>query len=351
MVTHKRGERLELSLLWETVAKLAETATKTLYKPPHVLELEYGACRIAFFYELDAEGNKNGIKKRYISWKFEDPDIDAGKLSASGVEIKRRGSMAFVRDTYADIVDKTFCHCVQDGKVVAQNRQEMQQAALDVLRKQIEALEKKTLGKEKFEYTRGLTTDPSEYKNQAVPHVQAALQEIEATKKGILPFATEAGQRIKFVPCYKRQDMFDLRKAKNHKKRKASECAVSSRLFDPDKHILDRMKAMQDLTNPICQLMQPLGIDPTCMIETTAKKVRAEDSKSGFIFGQTFSGTDVPLEKCLCKPSPPRKKPQQTTMDNRKIRLKKRKPWMSTAKKAKKVRIPEKKPDIRTFFT
>ena len=100
-VRHKHKKPFDIEELWAKVATMADVATKTLYNPsyitdpkwktPHVLELEYSTCKIAWFYEVDKDtGIKTGIKKRYISMKFMKPDMTCGKLSANGVEIKRR---------------------------------------------------------------------------------------------------------------------------------------------------------------------------------------------------------------------------------------------------------------------
>lgn len=122
---HKHKKPFDIKELWAKVATMADVATETLYNPPyitdpdwktpHVLELEYGTCKIAWFYEVDKDtGEKKGVKKRYvniahmyvmcictystclftfryISLKFMEPDMTKGKLSANGVEIKRRG--------------------------------------------------------------------------------------------------------------------------------------------------------------------------------------------------------------------------------------------------------------------
>lgn len=101
-VRHKNKKPFDIKELWAKVSKMADVATETLYNPsyitdpdwktPHVLELEYGTCKIAWFYEIDPyTEEKNGVKKRYISFKFMKPDMTCGKLSANGVEIKRRG--------------------------------------------------------------------------------------------------------------------------------------------------------------------------------------------------------------------------------------------------------------------
>lgn len=90
-ITDKHGNELRIGKAWKLADKLAKTCTEKLYNWPHVLELEYGTCCIAWFYELNEYFDEKGIKKRYISWKFMYPDMRAGKLSANGVEIKRRG--------------------------------------------------------------------------------------------------------------------------------------------------------------------------------------------------------------------------------------------------------------------
>lgn len=91
-IRHKHKKEFGIKELWAKVAEMADVATKTLYNPPHNLELEYGTCKIAWFYEIDPDTNeKIGVKKRYISLKFMKPDMACGKLSANGVEIKRRG--------------------------------------------------------------------------------------------------------------------------------------------------------------------------------------------------------------------------------------------------------------------
>jgi hypothetical protein len=226
-------------------------------------------------------------------------------LSANGVEIKRRGSMLFVRDTYQDIVNTVFGEVIKDGKHVLEDTEVTQRRAFNVLKSKLQSLEANKLKVDMFEYSRGLTTNPDEYKNPNQPHVQAAIQEIKAAEAGILAEPAQAGDRIRFVSCYKSQNMYDLRKKKDHKKRKTSECAVSSKLYDPKKHIIDRKKATDDLMNPLSQIMQPLGLNPRPMIEATAKRVRTEDSRQSVLNNKPTGVHTISFEECQFEYNPP----------------------------------------------
>jgi hypothetical protein len=102
-LTQKDGKELTIQRAWKMADELAQSCTATLYNAPHNLELEYGTCKIAWFYELNKKTfDKVGIKKRYISWKFMKPDMSSGKLSASGVEIKRRGMYVSVQMVFSE---------------------------------------------------------------------------------------------------------------------------------------------------------------------------------------------------------------------------------------------------------
>lgn len=292
--------------------KLADTCTKTLYNWPHVLELEYGTCCIAWFYELDEYFEQIGIKKRYISWKFMVPDMRAGKLSANGVEIRRRGSMRFVRTAYQNIVDEVWGKCVVDGKMADVDKKARQERALGVLRTQLLKLEKHEIGVDEFVYTQGLTSAPAEYKNQAKPHVQAAIQEIQAYERGELDWAPQPGNRVAFVPIFK-----------GVQKRNKAERVVSRRLYDPTKHVLDRGQAAEDVINPLNQVLQPLQLCADAMATTTQKWCRGRDAKNQ----ATHAGggvQTVTFDKCLLKEPPPAKATQPTINKQGAIRMKAR---------------------------
>lgn len=77
-VRHKHKKPFDIEELWAKVATMADVATETLYTPsyitdpnwktPHVLELEYGTCKVAWFYEVDKDTHeKKGVKKRYVN--------------------------------------------------------------------------------------------------------------------------------------------------------------------------------------------------------------------------------------------------------------------------------------------
>lgn len=295
-IRHKHKKPFDIKELWKKVEVMADTATRTLYNPPHNLELEYGTCKIAWFYEIDKKTKqKKGVKKRYISWKFMKPDMSCGKLSANGVEIKRRGSVQFVRTVYQAIVDSIWKNAVKDGKVVAEDTETTQRRAIDVYKKHLVDMENKQVPLEEFVYSRGLTSHPSKYKNQATPHVQCALQEIKAFNEGRLTTCPQAGDRVKFVPVLRT----------NMKKRKASECVVSAKLFDPKKDTLDRKKVIDDLVNPLSQVMQSVMLNPAPMAIASARKCRAYDSRQSMI--RDSGASAVKFEKCVIV-SPPKKK-------------------------------------------
>lgn len=295
-IRHKHKKPFDIKELWKKVEVMADTATRTLYNPPHNLELEYGTCKIAWFYEIDKKTKqKKGVKKRYISWKFMKPDMSCGKLSANGVEIKRRGSVQFVRTVYQAIVDSIWKHAVKDGKVVAEDTETTQRRAIEVYKKHLVDMENKEVPLEEFVYSRGLTSHPNKYKNQATPHVQCALQEIKAFNEGRLTTCPQAGDRVKFVPVLRT----------NMKKRKASECVVSAKLFNPKTDTLDRKKVIDDLVNPLSQVMQSVMLDPAPMAIASARKCRAYDSRQSMI--RDSGARDVKFEKCVIV-SPPKKK-------------------------------------------
>jgi DNA polymerase elongation subunit (family B) len=295
-IRHKHKKPFDIKELWKKVEVMADTATRTLYNPPHNLELEYGTCKIAWFYEIDKKTKqKKGVKKRYISWKFMKPDMSCGKLSANGVEIKRRGSVQFVRTVYQAIVDSIWKHAVKDGKVVAEDTETTQRRAIEVYKKHLVDMENKEVPLEEFVYSRGLTSHPNKYKNQATPHVQCALQEIKAFDEGRLTTCPQAGDRVKFVPILRT----------NMKKRKASECVVSAKLFDPKTDTLDRKKVIDDLVNPLSQVMQSVMLDPAPMAIASARKCRAYDSRQSMI--RDSGASDVKFKKCVIV-SPPKKK-------------------------------------------
>ena len=343
-LTHKRKAELPIEKAWEMASTMAEVATTTLYNPPHKLELEYGTCKIAWFYELDEDNNKIGIKKRYISTKFMEPDMTSGKLSASGVEIKRRGSISFVRTVYQHIVDAVWGHSTQDGKVVAEDTETTQRRVVEVYRADLVAMEEHQVDPKEFAYTRGLTTNPNEYKNPNQPHVQAAIQEIEACDRGDLPAAPQAGDRISFVPIYRKRKFLDP------KYRKSAECVVSSQLYDPSKHVLDRKKAIDDLVNPVGQVMQPLMLDPGPMARASALKCRADDAGQTQL-DQNGGAKRVRFEACLLKDPVKRKADQQTLAVGRHVpRTIVRRKGMHKAKIVRKKRAKVVLPSIKTFF-
>ncbi len=80
-VRHKHKKPFDIEELWTKVSTMADVATETLYNPsyitdpnwktPHVMELEYGTCKIAWFYEVDKDTfEKNGVKKRYTNCEY-----------------------------------------------------------------------------------------------------------------------------------------------------------------------------------------------------------------------------------------------------------------------------------------
>ena len=303
-IRHKHKKPFDLKKLWKKVEIMADTATRTLYNPPHNLELEYGTCKIAWFYEIDEKTKeKKGIKKRYISWKFTQPDLSTGKLSANGVEIKRRGSVQFVRTVYQAIVDSIWNHAVKDGKVVAEDTETTQRRAMEVYKKHLVDMQNKQVDIKEFVYSRGLSSRPDKYKNQSLPHVQCALQEMKAFNEGRLTSCTQAGDRVKFVPILRT----------NMKKRKASECVVSERLYDPSIHVLDRKKVIDDLVNPLSQVMQSVMLNPKPMAKACALHCRAQDAKQSLLCktGAQF----VKFERCVLHS--PKKKQKKKNKDIR----------------------------------
>lgn len=211
--------------------------------------------------------------------------------------VLRTGAMQFVRTVYKSIVDSVWDHAVKDGKVVAEDRETTQRRAMEVYRAHLQNLEQKKVDLEEFVYSCGLTSRPEEYKNQETPHVQAALQEMAAYERGELSTQPQAGNRIKFVPVLR----------SHMKKRKAAECVVSARLYDPDKHVLDRKKAADDLVNPLSQVCQAIGLNPEPMARACALKCRAEDQGLRTHGGGAAS---VKFEQCMLH-SPEKRKMDQ----------------------------------------
>lgn len=209
--------------------------------------------------------------------------------------------MQFVRTVYQSIVDSIWDHTVVDGHVVAEDTITTQKRAVEVYRKHLLDMEQKNVDMKEFVYSRGLTSAPEKYKNKATPHVQAALQEIEAFERGQLEAKPQAGNRIKFVPVLR----------SHMKKRKAAECVVSAQLYDPKKHVLDRHKAVDDLINPLSQVCQAVGLDPKPMAEACKKKCRIEDMGIRQ-FWKGGGAASVPFSKCLLKDPMERKATQMT---------------------------------------
>jgi hypothetical protein len=131
--------------------------------------------------------------------------------------------------------------------------------------------------------------------------IQCAIQEIAAFERGDLSTKPQPGDRIEFVPVLR----------SHMKKRKAAECVVSARLYDPKKHTLDRGKAISDLVNPLSQLCQAVGLDPKPMAEASQKKCRLEDAKQTQ-YWKGGGAQSVPFAKCLLKEVKKRKSDQRT---------------------------------------
>ena len=127
-----------------------------------------------------------------------------------------------------------------------------------------------------------------------------AIQEIEAFERNELPERPYAGSRIGYVPILRSR----------MKKRKAAECVMSAKLFDPKKHTLDRGKVADDMVNPLSQVCQAIGIDPAPVAMACKRQCRAEDT--GLRVLGKGGALSVPFEKCIMKEIPLRKSTQAT---------------------------------------
>lgn len=272
--------------------------------------------------------------------------------------------MQFVRSVYQGVVDTIWNNTIKDNEVVMEDTATTQRRVVETIKSHFERLEQKKVPIKEFEYTRSLSVHPLEYKNVNTPHVQTALQEMAAADAGLLATRPQVGDRISFVIQHRPRKFLDP------KKFKVAERALSTRLFNPAKHLLDREKAVMDAMNPLRQLCQAVGIDPTQLVHATAQRVRREDNGLSTAFGQQGGVHIVPMRRCMLAPSPVKRRPRQPVMDAMafcgggggggkpddrtviKASIKKN-PHKAAAKKKKKKRkkIVEKPKPITSFFS